>query len=157
MGTANIVVFKVGGEEYGIDVKDVVSIEKMAEITPIPNLPGYVRGVTRIREEVIPVFDLSTVFHEEKTAADGLARLILLRIGPYPCALLVKEAKELLEIETSQISRIDLIACRSTPYFSGIVHIQDRIITMIDAAKLIGALGGMENIQASIDEAGVKA
>lgn len=154
METIKIVVFKAGNEEYGIHVFNVITIEKMQEITPIPKLPEYVSGVVTIRDELIPVFDLSQILYNRSTAIDPFStRLILLNIDQLHFALLVSEAKELLEINIDQIKNIDLINYKDTSYYSGIVHINERIITLIDPKQLIMSLRGIEDIHAYLEEA----
>ena len=51
-------IFKIGQEEYGVNISQVVSIERIAPITTFPNRPRHVLGVITIRNVVMPVVDL---------------------------------------------------------------------------------------------------
>lgn len=52
MGFEKAVVFLCGTEEYAVPVDQVVSIEKLERVTPIPHLPNYLLGFTRLRGEL---------------------------------------------------------------------------------------------------------
>ncbi|MFW6303411.1 MAG: chemotaxis protein CheW, partial [Candidatus Sumerlaeota bacterium] len=54
--------FKLGHEEYGIEILKVMEIIKLMEITNVPRTPDYVRGVINLRGKVIPVVDLRCKF-----------------------------------------------------------------------------------------------
>ncbi len=53
-----LVVFRVGREEYGLDIRDVREIIKMQQITEIPNAPPFVEGVINLRGQITPVVDM---------------------------------------------------------------------------------------------------
>ena len=57
-----LVAFSLNGKEYAIDVKNVVSIEKMMTITRVPHVPPYVKGVINLRGVITPILDLRIRF-----------------------------------------------------------------------------------------------
>ena len=61
------VVFFCGKEQYAVPVEQVVSIEKLERVTPIPHLPNYLLGFTRIRGELIPIIDFQTILYNRPT------------------------------------------------------------------------------------------
>jgi len=52
------VVFKLGNEDYGVDIQNVTTIEKMLSITRVPKTPHYIKGVINLRGDIIPVIDI---------------------------------------------------------------------------------------------------
>ncbi|MDA8214862.1 MAG: chemotaxis protein CheW, partial [Nitrospiraceae bacterium] len=57
-----LVTFTLGNEEYAVDILKVQEINRMKEITRVPNSPQYVEGVINLRGKVIPVVNLRKKF-----------------------------------------------------------------------------------------------
>ena len=77
MGFEKAVVFLCGTEEYAVPVEQVVSIEKLERVTPIPHLPNYLLGFTRIRGELTPVIDFGQVLYNRPTHTDTSKVIVL--------------------------------------------------------------------------------
>ena len=56
--------FEIGGESYGIDIKYVREIVGLQPITPVPELPDYIRGIINLRGKIIPVVDVRLRFRK---------------------------------------------------------------------------------------------
>lgn len=152
MERKKLVVFKVEREEYGIEVEYVISIERMEELTPIPQLPEYVKGIIKVRDELVPVVDLRNVLYGKEEENGDLARLIVLKTEKMPMALLVSDAKELIEAGEENVKQVGLIAYKQTAFFSHVIHVNNRLITVIDPGKLIESLDGIREIYAYMEE-----
>ena len=57
-----LVSFTIGDEEFGVDILQVQEINRMLEVTRVPNAPEYVDGVINLRGKVIPIIDLRRRF-----------------------------------------------------------------------------------------------
>ncbi len=147
METVKLVIFKLKNEEYGIDVNHVISIEKPTGIKPIPRLPHYIKGVTKVREQLIPVVDLHWVFYDSEGEMTDSSRLVVLKTNQLNLALLVSEAKELLDVERDSIKQLGLAAYEKTAYFPGVVNFDDRLITLVKPDELIKGLDGLKEIE----------
>ena len=55
-----LIVFKLGREEYGLDILKVQEIKRLMSITRVPSTPSYIKGVINLRGSVLPVIDLRT-------------------------------------------------------------------------------------------------
>ncbi|RIW33606.1 chemotaxis protein CheW [Bacillus salacetis] len=140
------VIFHSGKEEYAIPVGHVISIEKPENITPIPQLPGYVLGLTKVRGELVPVIDFTNILYgRSESAADG--KLIVLKSEVLSLGIVVHEAREILEIPQGALTQVGLIAYSRTKYFSGVINLENRLITMIDPDVLVESLEGIREIQ----------
>ena len=53
-----LVSFKIGDEEFGVDILSVQEINRMSQITKVPNTPDFIEGVINLRGRIIPVIDL---------------------------------------------------------------------------------------------------
>lgn len=142
-----VVVFRVGEEEYAIPISFVISIEKMDGLTPIPHLPGYVKGIAKVREELIPVVDFERILYSRTLQEDEAARIIVLQSEELSIAVLVNEAKEILDIPADNLKQLGLIAYEKTTYFTGVANMESRLITLIDPSKLVESLEGIREIK----------
>ncbi len=146
------VIFACEGEEYGIPVEQVISIEKLESIQPVPNMPEYVLGIVDIRGELIPVIDIRTVFYDRKEKNDDQSRLIVVKTDQLSIALFVKDVKELLDVASEQIKQPGLKAYQKTAYFSGVISLDERLILMVDAQQLAMSLEGIQEIARYLEE-----
>ncbi|MCA1054743.1 chemotaxis protein CheW [Rossellomorea aquimaris] len=141
-----VVVFHAGREEYAIGIEHIVSIEKLEGVNPIPHLPAYVTGLVKVRNELVPVLDLSSILYDEPlNVRDGLF-LLVVKTADLQVGLVVKEAKEILEVADSSITDVGLLAYSKTTYFDSVINLDDRMITRIDPQVLVNSLEGIKEI-----------
>lgn len=139
------VIFTCGTEEYAVPVNQVVSIEKLEQITPIPHLPNYLLGFTRIRGEIIPVIDFQHILYGKLTSGE-LARIIVMNTDVMDYGLVVSDAKEILDIDPSSLKQIGLVNYDHTKYFAAVANLQSRLITCVDPSVLVSSLDGVKQI-----------
>ena len=149
METVKLVVFEVNGEEYGVAVHEVISIEKLEGTTVIPNMPAYLFGMAKVRGELIPVIDTKKVFYQEKIALEDKTKMIVVQSNELPIGLMVEDAKEI--IDADNVKPINQIATYKSPFVVGVVHLNERLITQIDVNELVKTLDELEKIKEAID------
>ncbi|MCM3111504.1 CheW domain-containing protein [Lederbergia lenta] len=142
-----VVVFHAGHEEYAIPIPYVISIEKVEYINPVPHLPVYMRGITKSRDTLIPVLDLGHILYHSHTVIDDEVRMIVIYTKEFSFGLLVKEAKEIIEIPMEAQKQVGLVAYKKTKYFSSIANMGDRLITMIDPVAMLEVSEGVKEIK----------
>ncbi|HZH62681.1 MAG TPA: chemotaxis protein CheW [Metabacillus sp.] len=140
MDVSKVVVFRTGDEEYGLPIEHVISIEKLENINIIPNMPYYMKGIVKVRGELIPVLDTYQIFYHQNIKIDHDVKLIVFQSNDMSAALIVKEAKEIIDIQASQLKTIAIGAFQSTKYFSAVASLEQRLITMIDPNLLLESL-----------------
>ncbi len=145
--SSKFVVFTVGDEEYAIPIESVLSIEKLEGITPIPHLPAYVKGIMKVRGELIPTIDTETILYDRAMEASDSVRVIVLRTDEISLGVLVKEAKEILDIPSEVIKQVGLVAYQKTSYFTGVANLDSRLITIISPTVMVKTLEGIKEIQ----------
>ena len=77
--------FKLGKEEFGIDIGHVIEIVGMQEISEIPDMPEFIKGVINLRGAVIPVIDVRARFLMEGRAYDDRTCVIVVSIDSRSC------------------------------------------------------------------------
>lgn len=145
--SSKVIVFQVDKEEYGIPIQFVVSIEKLEGVTPIPHLPEYVKGMMVVRGELVPVIDLERIFYHRQLEQTESSRLIVLKTEELTIGIMVKDAKEIIDISAEKIKQVGLVAYAKTSYFTGVANLDSRLITLIDPLKLVQALEGVKEIK----------
>ncbi len=132
------VVFKLNDESYGIPINYVETIEKLIEITRVPNAPYYIRGVINLRGEVIPVVDLNKRFELEPINISDETRIIVLSFDEINVGILVDSCSEVVTLDSSKIDQAyDLITSFEDDYIQGISTLNERMIIIVDIPKLL--------------------
>lgn len=133
------VIFKLIDEYYGLNIENVISVEKMQEFTRVPNAPSYVRGVINLRGEVIPVIDLREKLGLELKSDDENTRIIIVSQDEINLGIIVDSSSEVLEVQRSLIDKPLASEEESNNYLKGIGKVDGRLIIIIDLEKLIEA------------------
>lgn len=150
MEISKVVVFNTGNEEYAIPIEHVISIEKLENINVTPKMPPYMKGVVKVRGELIPVLDMNFIFYHEETEVDANCKLIVVQSDELSSALIVKAAKEILDIKEEQLKSIPVGAFQSTKYFTAVISTNERLITIIQPNLLISNLEDISLIKEEI-------
>lgn len=141
------VVFQAGSEEYAFPILYVISIEKMEGMTAIPHMPDYVTGITKVRGDLIPVIDLEKVLYSRDIQVEDKTRLIVLETAEISIGVLVRDAKEILEIPEENLKQPGLVAYQNTKFITGIANFDKRMIMVINPEILIHSLEGIKEIK----------
>ncbi|MBR6771662.1 MAG: purine-binding chemotaxis protein CheW [Lachnospiraceae bacterium] len=106
-GTTQFIVVTLGEEEYGIDIKYVDNIVRMQNITRVPKVQKYLKGVINLRGEVIPVMSIRIKMGLEADEYSKSTRIIILKLEQHGnIGVIVDEVQEVVTLESSQIEKI---------------------------------------------------
>lgn len=137
-----IVVFKLGNEEYGLHIDQIKEVVITPNITRMPQTPSYVRGVSNIRGNVIAIFDLEDRFNlnRTQTAVQKNKYTLVVESEDVKMGLLVNEVPNTVTVNAANldesVSIINDINTESN-YIKGIIKHNDRLIILIDIFKVI--------------------
>ncbi len=109
--------FRVGGEDYAVDIKRVREIVNPLPVTPVPRAPAFIEGVVRLRSEVIPVVDVRKRFRLPPASPTRKTKFIVVRIGGRRVALVVDEVTEVVRLLRPEIRPAPSFADDGTPRF----------------------------------------
>ncbi len=133
-----LVSFKVGEEEFGIDILKVQEINRMMEITQVPDSPPDVEGVVNLRGKVIPVIDLRKRFGLQPKEQTNHTRIIVVELSNKTVGFIVDEVNEVLRIPSSVTEPPPSLAVgNSANYIIGIGKLDNRLLTLLDLDKVI--------------------
>jgi len=131
--------FKVGNEEYVVDILRVREIIRPLQITPVRRGPAYVEGVICLRGSVIPVVDMRRRFGiagESETPRQQ--RVIILLIEGRVLGLVVDSVTDVVRLPRKSIRPAPgLLASDRAPYFMGVCHYRERILILLNVKSIV--------------------
>lgn len=132
------ILFTLVGTTYAVRTRDVLHMEMVEEITPVPNATASVEGVVFSRGQVVPVVNLRTRFGFERIPPDLRSRLLIVQSNGRTIGLMVDSAREFARIAPETIRPPhDTLTRLSGRYLEGIAIAQDRIILILDLSAVI--------------------
>lgn len=136
-----VVVFKIGKEEYAFDIQDVQEIVRLQERAKIPNMPEFMEGVINLREKVIPVISLAKKFNLNAREDNDSTRLIVLNLdADKQIAIKADEVTEVLNIEESKIEPVPSITENNKDNcVTGITRVNEKLIILLGSKKILEA------------------
>jgi purine-binding chemotaxis protein CheW len=135
-----LVTFKVGGEEFGLDVFAVHEILRWQGVTPVPRAPAFVEGVLDVRGAVVPVVDLRRRFEVRELAYDEETRIVLVEFGGERLGLVVDSVTEVLRAPETAISAPPAyIRGLAAEFVRGIVRLEARLVILIDLDRILSS------------------
>ncbi len=129
--------FTVGEEEYGIEIQDVIEIIGIQNITFLPNVPPYVKGVINLRGKVIPVMDVRLRFGLEERPYDERTCIIVVNVQDLLLGLIVDFVREVCEIPAENIEPPATIGPgKGSEAVRGFAKVGDEVKILLDTRKL---------------------
>ncbi len=105
--TAQYIVIRLGDEKYGIDIRYVDNILRIQQITRVPKVAAYFKGVINLRGEVVPVMSVRVKMGLEAVEDTKDTRIIILKAeGIEKIGIIVDEVKEVVTLESTQVDRV---------------------------------------------------
>ena len=141
---AQIIVFKLGGEEYGLPIDLIKEVVITPAITRIPLAPKHIKGVANVRGTILAVVDLEerlSVKEESETTETVKPNfLLVIESEDYKMGILVKEVPNTLSVSEESIDSSPGLVQESGSekgYVKGIVKTDKRLVILVDVFKLI--------------------
>lgn len=132
-----IVSFHLGNEEYGLDIMRVQEIILVGDITQMPQVPDYVRGMINLRGHVIPVVDLRTRFDLPPCERSEEQRIIVVNLGSRTIGIVVDAVNQVLRMTPDQIEPAPAgITGLNHNFLTGLLKIEKQLIILLDIDQL---------------------
>ncbi len=132
------VVFKVGEEEYGVDITMVRGIENLQPVVNVPNTGRHIKGIINLRGDVIPVFSLRSKFKLMEVEPTDETKLIIVQTDAFLLALEVDMVDEIQNISPDMIHEAPIIIKgKDTSYVKQVVNANGRLIIIIDVDNIL--------------------
>ncbi|GAA3997248.1 chemotaxis protein CheW [Hymenobacter fastidiosus] len=137
-----LIVFRLGDEEYGIRIEQVKEVTVTPDIARMPKTPSFVKGIANLRGDIIAIIDLEERFklRSATTPLTGVSYTLAVEAKDYTIGIVVREVPQPLSIPVSIIEKapefIQDINIHDK-YIEGIAKVDERIIIVLDMLKLL--------------------
>ena len=132
--------FKLGKEEYGIDILKVQEIRGYEAVTRIASAPEFIKGVINLRGIIIPVVDMRIKFNLGEPVYDDFTVVIILNINGRVVGMVVDSVSDVTTLMPEQVKPApEMGTAFSTEYVVGLGTIDERMLILVDIDKLMSS------------------
>ncbi len=130
--------FRVGAQEFCVDIMAVREIRGWTPATPLPHAPGYVRGVVNLRGAVLPIIDLAERIGLGRSEPTPQHVIIVAQVGAQMVGLLVSAVCDILTVTEEMIQTTPDVAANQTRAFvQGLLTVESRMLGLLRIDNLI--------------------
>jgi purine-binding chemotaxis protein CheW len=145
--TQEVLTFRLGAEEYGIDILKVQEIRGYDTVTRIANAPQFIKGVINLRGVIVPIVDLRLKFNLGEARYDSFTVVIILNVANRVVGAVVDSVSDVLELNAEQVRAApEFNSLLDASYIMGIGSVksgteeqQERMLILVDIEKLMTA------------------
>jgi len=132
--------FKLGAEEYGIDIMRVQEIRSYEEPTQIANAPAFIKGVVNLRGVIVPIVDMRMKFNLAQATYDAFTVVIVLTIGSRVVGMVVDAVSDVITFTPDQLRPVpEFGAAVASDHLLAIGAVGNRMLILIDIEQLMGS------------------
>ena len=132
--------FRLGAEEYGIDILKVQEIRSYEQPTRIANAPAFVKGVVNLRGVIVPIVDLRVKLACETVEYNSFTVVIVLNVRGRVVGAVVDSVSDVLELSRDAVKAApEMSTAVDTSFITGIGSINDRMLILMDIEALMSS------------------
>jgi len=134
-----LVIFRIGDEEFGVDINQVREIVRVVEITRMPKAPAFIEGVVNLRGQIVSVIDLAKRLDIPSSPRDDNTRIIVIEIERNTVGMVVDSVSEVLRLSMRDIADVPALIETEVPehYIRGVGKLEDRLLVLLDLDKVL--------------------
>jgi purine-binding chemotaxis protein CheW len=138
--TNEVLTFRLGAEEYGIDILKVQEIRGWERPTSIANTPAFIKGVIDLRGAIVPIVDLRQKFGLGQATYDASTVVIILNVAKRVIGIVVDAVSDVLSLAAAQMRPApQLGASLDTGFITGLGAVGERMLILADIDRLLTA------------------
>jgi purine-binding chemotaxis protein CheW len=135
-----LVSFSLAGEEFGVDILKVQEINRMTNITRVPDSPPSVEGVINLRGRLIPIIDLRGRFGMERKEPDKHTRVVVVELHGAIMGFVVDAVQEVLRVRRDVMEPPpELVSSVKSEYVTAVAKLDDRLLILLDLDKVLSS------------------
>jgi purine-binding chemotaxis protein CheW len=137
---AEYLTFRLGAEEYGIDILRVQEIRSYEEPTRIANAPAFIKGVVNLRGVIVPVVDLRVKLNCSSVEYNDFTVVIVLNVHGRVVGAVVDSVSDVLELSPADINAApEMNSSIDTTFITGIASTAERMLILMDIEALMSS------------------
>src|SRR5688572_11932691 len=138
--TREVLVFVLGGEEYGVDILKVQEIRGYEKVTAIPSAPAYLKGVVNLRGIIVPVIDMRIKFGLAEPRYDSFTVVIILRVGGRVIGVVVDAVSDVVQLAPSDVKAAPALgSVVDSGFLAGLATPGGRMILLLEIEKFLSS------------------
>lgn len=135
---SQIVSFRLANEEYGIDIMNVQEIILVGQVTEMPQVPGYLRGLINLRGHVIPIVDLRLRLGLEAAAATEHTRILVLNVNTKTVGVVVDAVDEVLSVDSVELEPTPAgVAGAGEEFVTGLLKFEEKLLILLNLERIV--------------------
>lgn len=135
-----MVVFKVGNKEYGVDISRINQIITPIKVFKLPEAPSYIEGLINLRGTIYTLINLRSKLSLPLREIDESSRIVLFDESGIKAGLLVDEANDIVTINEADFKQpVELMSQEDSKYVREVIKKGDRVLFIPDLEKLLSA------------------
>jgi len=132
--------FRLGHEEYGVDIQRVQELRGYDTVTRIANAPEHIKGVVNLRGIIVPIVDMRIKFNLGTPSYDQFTVVIILNIASRVMGMVVDSVSDVITLDADQVRPApEMGALLDTEYLIGLGTLDDRMLILVDIDKLMSS------------------
>jgi len=130
--------FKLGDEEYGIDILRVQEIRSYEPPTRMANTPAFLKGVINLRGVIVPILDMRIKFNLERVSYDSFTVVIVLNIGKQVVGMVVDGVSDVITLTPEHLRPVpEFSSTIASDHIMAIGSLENRMLILLDIEKLM--------------------
>jgi len=140
LALSEFLAFKLGAEEYGMDILRVQEIRSFEHPTRMANAPEHILGVVNLRGVIVPILDMRIKFKLSAVNYDSFTVVIVLNIGTRVVGMVVDGVSDVITLSPEQLRPVpEFSSAIGTDHLLAIGSLEDRMLILIDIEKLMSS------------------
>jgi purine-binding chemotaxis protein CheW len=132
--------FKLGQEEYGINILKVQEIRGYDAVTRIANVQDFIKGVVNLRGIIVPIVDMRIKFNLGTPTYDQFTVVIIINVGSKVVGMVVDSVSDVISLKPEQIRPApEMGTALNAEYLTGLGTIDERMLILVDIDKLMSS------------------
>jgi len=133
-----LIAFRIGEQEFCVDIMSVREIRGWTPATPLPRAPGYMKGVINLRGAVLPIIDLGARFGLRTSEPSERHVIMVAHVGGRMVGLLVDAVSDIIQLTDEALQPTPDVASEQVKSFvKGLFALDGRLISLIELDRII--------------------
>ncbi len=143
--------FRLGSEEYGVDIQKVQELRGYDAVTRIANAPEFIKGVVNLRGVIVPIIDMRIKLDLGTPTYDQFTVVVILNLHRHVMGMVVDGVSDVITLTADQIKPAPQMGSAiDTDYLIGLGAIDERMLILVDIDKFMSSpdIGLLERLAA---------